>query len=153
MKACDIIGNYCRFFRVPMPKIEYSETRYFVAICPEGARVLYMHQASKILGRVVCEAMKRGTVLYVNNGWVTPLTWEKWQKTWTRLFAPKERKSKIPEPNRLRPYKSEIFEVMQQERPPKKPQKHGFERTFIANKSMNQLGHPLAGVRAERIKS
>ena len=150
MKPHKIIDNYCRLYGVTMPEIDYSQTQYFVTFSPDGAGVLYLHKASKLLGRVVGQAMKRGTVLYVHNGWVTPLTWENWEKTWARLFVPK-RRNNTPEPNRVRPYQSEIFEAMKQSRPHKKPRKHGFERTFSANRSMNLLTSPLSEVRVERI--
>lgn len=152
MKVSQIIDNYCqRYYKVKPPEINYAAPQYFVTISPEGAGVLYLHKdATPLLGRVVCEAMKRGTVLYVHNGRVAPLLWEKWSQTWERFFAPKK-KNKAPEPNYMRPYKSEIFEEMQLKRAPKKPQKHGFERTFAANKAMNLLGHPLSKIQAERI--
>lgn len=146
-----IIDNYCRHFKVAPPEIDYLETQFFVTISPAGARVLYMHKASKLLGRIVCEAMKQGTVLYVHNGWVKLLLWERWNQTWEQLFAPKTSKSKAPSPNFVRPYKSEIFEQMQQPRQPKKPCKHGFERTFTANQALNNLPSPLPGMQVERL--
>ena len=48
------------------------------------------------------------------------------------------------------PYRSEIFEQAKQERPRKKPQKHGFRRTFSANFAMN-LYSPARGIRVEAI--
>lgn len=150
MKPHKIIDNHCRLYGVTMPIIDYRETQFFIIISPDGAGVLYMRKASKLLGRVVGEAMKRGRVLYVHNGWVTLLTWEKWQKTWARLFTPKVR-DKTPEPNRVSPYKSETFEIMQQPRTPKKPRRHGFERTYAANQSMNLLSGPTSGMKVEYI--
>ena len=79
------------------------------------------------------------TVLYVYNGWVKPLTWETWKRTWAKLFAPKPRKPKALAPNREAAYRSEIFETMQPKRPAKKARKCGFERTYNANTSMNLL--------------
>jgi hypothetical protein len=150
MKPHKIIDNYCRLHGVTMPVIDYSETRYFVTFSPEGAGVLYLREASKPLGRIVGEAMKRGTVLYVHNGCVAPLTWEKWKQTWERLFVPKV-KNNSPEPNRVSPYKSEIFEAMAQPRAPKRPRKHGFERTFSANRAIDLIVGPLSGMRVERM--
>lgn len=153
MKTSNIIDNYCqRYYKVKPPEINYAAPQYFVTISPEGAGVLYLHKdATPLLGRIVSEAMKRGTVLYVHNGWVTPLLWEKWSQTWERFFAPKKQKDKAPKPNYMRPYKSEIFEEMQQKRAPKKPQKHGFERTFAANQAINNFPSPLPGVQVERL--
>lgn len=151
MKPYKIIDNYCRLYGVTAPVIDYSQTRFFVTISPAGAQVMRLREPSRLLGRVVGEAMKRGTVLYVHNGWVKPLLWEKWKQTWDRLFAPKTQKSKAPSPNIVRPYKSEIFETMQQPRRPRKPRKHGFERTFTANQSMNLLTGSLPGIRVESI--
>ena len=139
MKTQNIIDNYCRLYGVTMPEIDYAKTQYFVTISPDGAGVLYPRKASKLLGQVVGNAMKRGTVLYVNNGWGTLLTWEKWKRTWERLFAPQQPKSNAPEPDKSRPGRSEIFEAGQAKRPHKKPQKHGFKRTDAANFSMNLL--------------
>lgn len=146
MKVSEIIGNYCQLYGVAMPEIDYSKTQYFVTFSPASVGILYLHKPSKLLGQVVSSAMKRGTVLYVHNGWVAPLTWENWKQTWVRVFAPKARKDKAPEPNCVHPYKSKIFEEMQYKRPCKKPQKHGFERTFTANQSMNLLGHPMSKI-------
>lgn len=151
MKPYTIIDNYCRFYGITAPEIDYTEARVFVAISPAGAHVLYLRRPSKLLGRIVCEAMKRGTVLYIHNGWVKPLLWDQWSQTWERLFVPKTSKSKAPSPNYVRPYKSEIFETMQQPRRPKKPRKHGFERTFTANQSMNMLTGGLPGMHVETI--
>lgn len=151
MKTQKIIDKYCRLYRVAIPEINCTETHYFVTISPDGASVLYLHKASELLGRIVCSAMKRGMVLYVHNGWVKPLTWEMWKQTWAKLFAPKPRQSKASVPDKTRPYRSEIFETMQPKRPAKKPQKHGFERTYNANTSMNLLSHPLSGMCVERI--
>lgn len=150
MKPYKVIDNYCRLYGVTMPEIDYSETQFFITISPDLAQVMYVRKPSKLMGRVVCEAMKRGTVLYVHNGWANVLTWEDWKKTWSRLFAPKKRNND-PEPNKSRPYKSEIFETMQQSRRYKKPQKHGFERTFSANVNMNRLSGCLDGIKVEYI--
>lgn len=151
MKPYKIIDNYCRLYGVSAPVIDYSQPRFFVTISPAGAQVMYLRERSRLLGRVVCEAMKRGTVLYVHNGWVKPLLWENWNQTWERLFAQKNTISKAPSPNSTRPYKSEIFATMQQPMRPKKPRKHGFERTFAANQSMNLLGGSVPGMRVESI--
>ncbi|CUN77772.1 MULTISPECIES: hypothetical protein [Bacteroides] len=140
MKAKDILDNYCRLYRVTMPEINPAETQYFITISPDGAEVLYLRKASKLLGQIIGAAMKRGTVLHVRNGAVSPLTWENWKQTWNKLFAPKVRDRKpAPMPNYSRPYKSKMFEEGQQRSAHKKPQKHGFECTFVANKSMNLL--------------
>lgn len=151
MKPYKIIDNYCRLYGVSAPVIDYSQPQFFVTISPAGAKVMCLREPSRLLGRVVCEAMKRGTVLYVHNGWVKPLLWEKWNQTWERLFAQKNTKSKAPSPKTTRPYKSEIFKTMQQTRRPKKPRKHGFERTFTANQSMNLLGGSVPGMRVESL--
>lgn len=139
MKNRDILGHYCHLYGVTMPKIDRAETRYFVAFSGEGMRVLYLRNPSALLGRIVCGAMKRGTVLYLHNGSVRPLTWESWRDTWAKLFAPKPRKSKLPEPNNVGDYRSEVFETMQTTRPYKKPRNRGFARGYIANISMNRL--------------
>lgn len=151
MKVQKIIDNYCRLYGATMPEIDYSQTQYFVTFSPDGAGVLYLHKPSALLGRIIGEAMKRGTVLYVHNGWVKPLTWETWKETWAKLFAPKPRKNTAPEPNTSRPYRSEIFETMKQKRAPKKPQRHGFECTFNANTSMNLLTPATFHIRVEYI--
>ncbi len=139
MKAQKIIDNYCSLYGTIAPKVDLGEKQYFVTISPNGSNVLSIHKPSKLLGQIVGSAMKRGTVLYVQNNWVTPITWENWKSIWNKLFTQKARKT-APVPNVLRPYKSEIFETMQQKSSPKKPPKHGFERTYVANKSMNLLG-------------
>lgn len=148
MKPHNIIDNYCRLYGVTMPEIDYSLTQYFVKISSVGVEVLHLRKPSKLLGSIVGEAMKRGTVLYVNNGWVKALTWDNWKKVWEKLFEPKVQ-SNAPAPNYERPFKSEIFDTMKQTRSPKKPRKRGFERTYSANQSMNALTHPLSGVRVE----
>lgn len=150
MKPQKIIDNYCRLYGVTMPMLNLAETQYFVTISPAGANVLHLRNTSKLLGWVVGEAMKRGPVLYVHNGWVTPLTWDQWKKTWHKLFEPKKRNN-TPEPNSVRPFWSEIFESAKQERPRKKPQKHGFTRTYNANQAMELFPPPTLGVRVERI--
>lgn len=147
MKPHQIIGNYCQLYGVTVPEIDYSETQFFVAIAAGRTKVMRYRKPSALLGRVVCEAMKRGVVLYVHNGWVKLLTWESWPKTWAKLFVPKKRDTR-PEPNTVRPYRSEMFEQGRQERPRKKPQKHGFLRTFNANFAMNLYG-PTRGIRTE----
>ena len=150
MKAQYIIDNYCRLYGVTMPKIDFTLTDYFVTFSADGVQVLYLQKSSALLGKIVGGAMKRGTVLYVHNGWVKPLTWETWKQTWAKLFAPKPRKT-APVPNRVRAYKSEIFETMQQKRMPQKPQRRGFECTFSANQTMNLLTPPLLRMRVEYI--
>lgn len=150
MKTQKILDNYCRLYGVTMPEIKGAETHYFVTISADGTGVLYPHKASKLLGQIVCGAMKRGTVLYVHNGWVKPLTWETWKETWMKLFAPKPRKTS-PVPTHVQSYRSEIFETMQPKRPVKKARKCGFEGTFNANSSMNLLSQPLSGMRVEYI--
>lgn len=147
MKPHQIIGNYCQLYGVTVPEIDYSETQFFVAVSHECAKVMHWRGPSALLGRIVCEAMKRGVVIYVHNGWVKLLTWENWKQTWAKLFVPKKRDTQ-PEPNTVLPYRSEIFEQGQQERPRKKPQKHGFRRTFNANFAMNLYG-PTRGIRTE----
>lgn len=149
MKPHKIIDNYCRLYGITMPEIDYSKTQYFVAIAADRTEVMRYGKPSRLLGRIVCEAIKRGTVLYVHNGWVKVLTWENWPQIWERLFAPKERDTR-PEPNTVRPYHSEIFEQAQQPRPSKKPQKHGFRRTFNANFAMSLYG-PTHGIHVEAI--
>ena len=94
------------------------------------------------MGQVIGGALKRGIVLYVNNGRDTLVTWDNWKIIWGKLFATKPRKNNLPEPNTLRPYKSEVFEDGQHKRRSKKPARHGFERSFNANTSMNLLGLP-----------
>lgn len=152
MKAQKIIDNYCRLYGITTPAIDYNQTQYFVTISPAGANVLHLQKSTRLLGQVIGAAMKRGTVLHIHNGWVAPLTWEKWKQTWGRFFAPKPRKSYAPQPDLTRPYKSEMFEEMRQEhRPYHKPQKHGFSRTFSANQIMDSLGHPSFKIRMDRI--
>ena len=151
MKYQKILDNYCRLYGITMPKIDPTQTHYFVTLSADGAGVLYMHKSSELLGRIVCGAMKRGTVLYVQNGWVKPLTWETWKQTWAKLFAPKPRKRSTPAIDRSASYRSEIFETMQPKRPAKKARKCGFERTYNANASMNVLSHPYSNMRVECI--
>ena len=134
-----IIGEYCSLHGIDMPEIDYSVPRFFVTISTAGARVLYLREPAELLGRVVGNAMKQGIVLYVNNGYVKSLDWDSWKKTWARLFSPKKQDN-TPKPNRSKGYHSEIFSTMQPYRNPKKPQKHGFERTYTANKSIELLG-------------
>lgn len=150
MKPHKIIDNYCRLYGATAPPIDYSKTQIFVAISPGTANAFYLHKPSKLIGQIVGSAMKRGTVLYVHNGWVSPLTWETWERTWEKCFTPK-RKDKSPRPNGTSPYKSEIFETMKQERIPKKPRRNGFKRTFTANKAMNAMESPLSGIRVESL--
>lgn len=142
MKFQQIIDNYCRLHGTTTPKLDLKQTQYFITICADGSRVLPLHQSSQILGKIVSAALKRGTVLYVKNNWVTPITWENWKETWNALFAPKERKNNAPKPNRVRPYKSEIFELMQTKRRYKKPQKCGFQRAENATRGMDLLATP-----------
>lgn len=148
MKPQKIIDNYCRFYGVTMPALDLAETQYFVTISPAGAEVLYLRKPSKLLGRVVGEAMKRGTVLSVHNGWVTLLTWEQWGKTWHKFFEPQKRNT-APVPNWVRPFRSEIFESAQQKRPYKNPRKQGFSRTAIANHAMELISQVQNGMRVE----
>lgn len=148
MQTQKILDKYCRLYGVTMPIIDQTQTEYFITISADTASVLYLHKASKLLGRIVGGAMRKGIVLFVRNGWVTPLTYETWSKTWAKLFAPKERNN-LPAPNRERPYRSEIFETMQTKRAPKKPSKRGFERTYNANTSMNAFASPTAGMQVE----
>lgn len=150
MKPHQIIGNYCQLYGVTVPEIDYSETQFFVAIAAGRTEVMRYRKPSALLGRVVCEAMKRGVVLYVHNGWVKLLTWENWPKTWAKLFVPKKYDTR-PKPNTVRPYRSEMFEQGRQERPRKKPQKHGFLRTFNANLAMSLYPGPAHGLHVEAI--
>ena len=69
MKPHQIIGNYCQLYGVTVPEIDYSETQFFVAVSHECAKVMHWRGPSALLGRIVCEAMKRGVVIYVHNGW------------------------------------------------------------------------------------
>ena len=142
MKIQNIIDNYCRLYGITMPVLNLAQTQYFVTISPDGSVVLPLNKPSKLLGQVIGRAMKRGTVLYVNNGRETLITWGNWKNIWNKLFSPKPRKNNTPEPNTLHPYKSEIFEAMQQKRGHKKYQKQGFECTYRANTSMNLFGVP-----------
>lgn len=142
MKIQDITDKYCRLYGVDTLKINVSETQYFVTISAIGSSVLPLHKPSKLLGQVIGGAMKRGVVLYVNNGRNTLITWDNWKSIWSKLFTAKPRKKSAPEPNRSRPCRSQIFEDAQQQRRRKKPAKHGFERTFRANTSMNLLELP-----------
>ena len=150
MKPHQIIGNYCQLYGVTVPEIDYSETQFFVAIASDRTEVMRYRKPSVLLGRIVCEAMKRGVVLYVHNGWVKLLTWENWKQTWAKLFVPKKRDTR-PEPNTVSPYRSEMFEQAKQERPRKKPQKHGFQRTFSANLAMNLYPSSAHGMHVETI--
>lgn len=149
MQAQKILDNYCRLYGVTMPIIDPTQTEYFVTISHDAAGVLYLHKASKLLGRIVGGAMRKGIVLLVRNGWVTLLTYDKWRQTWTKYFATKPRKKAI-EPNTTpATYRSEIFETMQTKRAPKKPSKRGFERTYNANTAMNYLSTSTRGMRVE----
>ena len=78
MKPHQIIGNYCQLYGVTVPEIDYSETQFLVAVSHECAKVMHWRGPSELLGRSVCEAMKRGAVIYVHNGWVKLLTCENW---------------------------------------------------------------------------
>lgn len=138
MKTQQVIENYCRLYKVDSPVLYMQEKQFFVTISPDGSNVFYLRNSSKLLGQIIGGAMRRGTVLYVRYKKVTPVTWENWKWFWAKFFAPKVRNG-APEPNYSRPYKSEIFEDAQQRNVRKKPQKHGFEATFIANESMNRL--------------
>ena len=79
MKIQDITDNYCRLYGVDAPTINVTETQYFVTISSIGSSVLPLHKPSKLLGQVIGGALKRGTVLYVNNGRDTLITWENWK--------------------------------------------------------------------------
>ncbi len=139
MKVESIIYNYCRLYGVEPPEINPAKTQYFVTISREGAGVLYLlHKPSKLLGQIVGSNMKRGTVLYVSNDIVNPVTWDNWKQMWNRFFAPKVREN-LPTPNVFHPFKSKIFETMHQSEIYRKPKKDGFERTYRANKSLNLL--------------
>ena len=142
MKIQDITDNYCRLYGVDAPKINVTETQYFVTISSIGSSVLPLHKPSKLLGQVIGGALKRGTVLYVNNGRDTLITWDNWKTIWGKLFTTKPRKNSAPEPNTVHPYKSQMFEEGQNKRRSKKPARKGFECTFRANTNMNLLGLP-----------
>ena len=142
MKIQDIIDNYCRLYKVDSPTINVSKMQYFVTISPNGSSVLSLHNSSKLLGQIVGNALKRGTVIYMNNGVYTLVTWENWKSIWSKLFATTSRKNSAPEPNVVRPYKSEMFEEGQTKRRNKKPAKKGFECTFRSNTTMNLFGVP-----------
>ena len=138
MNTHKIIAEQCRLYGVSMPEIDYSQTQFFVTISSSGASVIYLREPSVLIGRIIGNSMKLGTVLHVRNGWTKTLTWENWKKTWAKLFEQKATDRK-PEPNKVRPYKSEIFDTMKQPRSHKKPQKRGFERTFTANRALDLL--------------
>ena len=138
MKIQQVIENYCRLYHVASPEVNAQEMQYFVTISPDGSDVFYPRKSSKLLGQIIGAAMRRGTVLYVCYKKIEPVTWENWKWFWNAFFAPKVR-NHIPSPNYSRPYKSEMFEQGQQKSVRKKPQKHGYECTFTANKSMNML--------------
>ena len=148
MKTERIINTYCRIYGVKSPKIEVTTKEYFVTISADGSGVLSICKPSVLLGRIVGSALKRGAVLYVKNDLVTSITWSNWREIWSKLFTTKVRKT-APEPNVLRPYKSEMFETMQQKGARKKPAKRGFERTFKSNTAMNLLGLPT--IKRQRI--
>ena len=151
MKPHQIIGNYCQLYGVTVPEIDYSETQFFVAVSHECAKVMHWRGPSAFLGRIVCEAMKRGVVIYVHNGWVKLLTWENWKQTWAKLFVPKKRDTQ-PEPNTVLPYRSEIFEQGQQERPRKETPETRvpphLQRQFRHEPLRSYARHPHRGSRA-----
>ena len=149
MKTQQVIENYCRLYHVSSPEVNMQEVQYFVTISPDGAEVFNLRKSSKILGQIIGAAMKRGTVLYVCHKKIDPVTWENWKWFWNVFFAPKVR-NRLPSPNHSRPYKSEMFEEGQQKSVRKKPQKRGYECTFIANKSMNLLTpHRIPSIKIE----
>ncbi len=138
MNVQQVIGNYCRVYGASEPEMDREAKRFFVTVSIGEAKVFPWRENSVLLGKIIGSEMKRGIVLLVEGSRVSPVTWEKWAEVWQRFFAPK-RKDKNPSPNRERVPKAGIFQLMQQERQPRKPQKHGFERTHIANLSMNYL--------------
>lgn len=138
MKAQQVIENYCSLYHVDTPKINIQEVRYFVTISPGRSDVLYLHKPSKLLGQIIGAAMKRGTVLYICHGKVIPITWENWKQIWDTLFAQKAR-DHSPVPNFSRPYKSKIFEELQQKDVYRKPQKRSIASVYTNNKSMDLL--------------
>ena len=138
MNVQQVIGNYCRVYGAREPEMDRKVKRCFVVVSIGEAKVFPWWENSVLLGKIIGSEMKRGIVLLVEGRRITPVTWEKWAEVWQRFFAPK-RKDKNPSPNRERPPKAGIFQLMQQARPSRRPQKHGFERTYIANLSMNYL--------------
>ena len=144
MKTEQIIGNYCRLYKTDAPTIGAYQTEYFVTINLLEARVLPYH-CSAALGRVVCEAMKRGTVLYVRNGIVTPLSWGHWKKFWSDKFEakPKKKKKALPSPCYEKKKERSIFDEMLPTRSRKKCRGSGFERTYNAFVNTNRMGTPI----------
>lgn len=138
MTVRQVIGNYCRLYGVQEPAINPEETRYFVAISAGESKVFYIRGRLALLGQIIGGQMKRGMVLYVQGRRVVPVTWEKWKIFWRKFFAPKVT-DRNPEPNRERCPRPGIFQLMQHRDIPHKPSKRGFERTEIANRSMNML--------------
>ncbi len=138
MNVQQVIGNYCRVYGASEPELDREAKRFFVTVSFGEANVFRWRVNSVLLGKIIGSEMKRGVVLLVEGHGITPVTWETWAEVWRRFFAPR-RKDRNPSPNRERPPKAGIFRLMQQERPSRKPQKHGFERTHIANLSMNYL--------------
>lgn len=138
MKTQQVIENYCHLYKANPPEVNMQEVRYFITISSGHSNVFYPRKPSKLLGQIIGSAMRRGTVLYICRKKVILVTWENWKWFWNVFFAPKVRNN-APEPNYTRPYKSEIFEEAQHKRLYRKPQKHGNECTFVANKSINLL--------------
>lgn len=142
MELLKTIGEYCQLYRVTIPKCDLLGFNGFVAIDSTEARVLTYHR-SKLLGQVVCAAMKRGVVLHIHNGCVKPLEWGTWKKFWSKYFAPKPRKNNLPEPHIAKPPKRSIFDECKGERSRKKAKSGGFEATFRGNMNLHRLGLPI----------
>lgn len=140
MRAKDIIGNYCLLYGITMPECDLSQNHYFILIDSSEARVV-SYQRSKLLGQVVCSAMKRGVVLHVHNGWIEPITWEGWGEFWSRYFVPQQRvNKKLTDPCRETLPKRSMFDEAKGERPRKKFRSRGFERTYLANINLDRIG-------------
>lgn len=139
MELLKTIGEYCQLYRVTMPNCDLSEFNGFVAIDSTEARVL-RYQQTKLLGQVICAAMKRGAVFYVNNGVIVALHWDMWKGFWNRHFAPKAPKSNLPEPHYVPRKKRSMFEEGKGERSRKKAKSGGFQVTHNSNINLHRMG-------------
>ncbi|MFR9543004.1 MAG: hypothetical protein SNH27_13215, partial [Rikenellaceae bacterium] len=108
----------------------------------DGASVM-TYRRSKLLGQVVCSAMKRGAVFYVNNGIIVSLNWDMWKGFWNRHFAPQSRNNNLPEPCIAKRPKRSMFDEGKGERSRKKAKKGGFEMTHRSNINLNRMGTPI----------
>ncbi len=146
-ETVEYVGYYCQLFGVTMPDCDLSQGDFFLLFSPSEVRVLD-NRRSKLLGQIVGSAMKSGVVLHLRDGVAKGLEWDTWRAFWRDNFAPvvKARKNRDPEPYtppRKKRGEENVFQIMQGRRSKKRPQSHGYERTYIANKSMDLYGTPI----------